>query len=97
MVTKFVPLPANSGGKQRSLALLTRLAESRPTVLCAFDDGAADLDGLADLASRYGQSAWTPSPPDCFAGRCAPAAARRGAFGTRLVCREVLAATAEPP
>jgi len=46
MITKFAPLPANGGGKQRSLALLTRLAEHFTVTLCAFDDGGADLDGL---------------------------------------------------
>ena len=49
MITKFVPLPADSGGKRRSLALLTRLAERGPTVVCAFADAAADLEGLAEL------------------------------------------------
>jgi hypothetical protein len=37
MVTKFLPLPADSGGKQRSLAILRRLARLGSVVLCAFD------------------------------------------------------------
>ncbi len=49
MVTKFVPLPDNNGGHQRSLAIARRLAELGEVVLCAYDDGSADTDGLRDL------------------------------------------------
>jgi glycosyltransferase involved in cell wall biosynthesis len=49
MLTKFVPMPANSGGKQRSLAVLRTLAESGEVTLCAFDDGHADLDAIRRL------------------------------------------------
>ena len=49
MVTKFVPLPDNNGGHQRSLAIARRLAELGEVVLCAYDDGSADVDGLRDL------------------------------------------------
>jgi glycosyltransferase involved in cell wall biosynthesis len=49
MVTKFVPLPENNGGRQRSLAIARRLAELGDLVLCAYDDGTADVAGLRDL------------------------------------------------
>lgn len=49
MVTKLAPLPADSGGKLRSLAVLRRLAAIDRVLLCAFDDGRTDSDGLADL------------------------------------------------
>lgn len=49
MVTKFVPLPDNNGGRQRSLAIARRLAEVGDLVLCAYDDGTADVQGLRDL------------------------------------------------
>ena len=68
MVTKFVPLPANSGGKRRSLALLTRLAALGPTVLCAFDDGTADLEGMADLGVEVHSIRWDPSPQRVLSG-----------------------------
>lgn len=61
MVTKFVPLPANSGGKRRSLALLARLAALGPTALCAFDDGTGDLEGIADLGVEVHSVRWDPS------------------------------------
>lgn len=68
MVTKFVPLPANSGGKRRSLALLTRFAARGPTVLCAFDDGTADLEGIADLGVEAHAVRWDPSPRRVLSG-----------------------------
>jgi polysaccharide biosynthesis protein PslH len=49
MVTKFLPLPDDNGGKQRSLAIARRLAGLGELVLCAYDDGRADLSGLRDL------------------------------------------------
>jgi glycosyltransferase involved in cell wall biosynthesis len=49
MVTKFLPLPDNNGGHQRSLAIARRLAELGELVLCGYDDGTSDTDGLRDL------------------------------------------------
>ena len=49
MVTKFLPLPENNGGRQRSLAIALRLARLGHLVLCAYDDGSADRSGLRDL------------------------------------------------
>jgi polysaccharide biosynthesis protein PslH len=49
MVTKFLPLPDNNGGKQRSLAIARRLAELGDLVLCGYDDGSADRAGLRKL------------------------------------------------
>jgi glycosyltransferase involved in cell wall biosynthesis len=68
MVTKFVPLPADSGGKRRSLAVLTRLAALGPTVLCAFDDGTGDLEGIADLGVEVRSIRWDPSPRRVLSG-----------------------------
>ena len=48
-VTKFLPLPADSGGKQRSLAVLRRLTEVGDVTLVAPDDGRADHAALRDL------------------------------------------------
>ena len=49
MVTKFLPLPDNNGGKQRSLAIARRLAQLGDLVLCGYDDGGADRAGLREL------------------------------------------------
>ena len=49
MVTKFLPLPQNNGGRQRSLAIARRLAGLGDLVLSAYDDGRADRSGLRDL------------------------------------------------
>jgi glycosyltransferase involved in cell wall biosynthesis len=68
MVTKFVPLPADSGGKRRSLAVLTRLAALGPTVLCAFDDGTGNLEGIADLGVEVRSVRWDPSPRRVLSG-----------------------------
>jgi glycosyltransferase involved in cell wall biosynthesis len=46
MVTKWLPLPANDGGKLRALAVLRALAERGEVVLFGFDDGTVDYDGL---------------------------------------------------
>jgi polysaccharide biosynthesis protein PslH len=75
MVTKFLPLPANSGGKQRSLAILRRLAARAPVTLCAFDDGTADHHGLRELGVEVHAVPWAPA-----AGR-----AVRGALRTRTL------------
>jgi glycosyltransferase involved in cell wall biosynthesis len=97
MVTKFVPQPADSGGKQRSLAILTRLAERGPTVLCAFDDGAADLDGLAAIGVEVRAVPWTPSTAGLLRGTMRTGSGSAGRFWNMALRREVLAATAEPP
>lgn len=51
-VTKFLPLPANSGGKQRSAAVLSRLAGLGEVTVAALDDGTADLAALQRLGVR---------------------------------------------
>lgn len=96
MVTKFVPLPANSGGKQRSLALLTRLAALGPTVLCAFDDGTADLEGIASLEVEAHTLRWDPSPRRVLSGIKHTGTISAGRFWDARLRRQVLAATSTP-
>ena len=62
MITKFLPLPADSGGKQRSLAILRRLAALGEVTLCAFDDGRANHEALADLGVEVRATPWSPRP-----------------------------------
>ncbi len=61
MVTKFVPLPDNDGGKQRALALATRLARGAEVVLCAYDDGDGDVAGLKRLGIDVRSVPWRPT------------------------------------
>jgi polysaccharide biosynthesis protein PslH len=61
MVTKFVPLPDNDGGKQRALALATRLAQHAEVVLCAYDDGDGDVAGLKRLGIDVRSVPWRPT------------------------------------
>jgi polysaccharide biosynthesis protein PslH len=61
MVTKFLPLPADSGGKRRSLAVLERLARLGSVVLCAFDQGEADLESLAAMGVEVRSVPWAPT------------------------------------
>jgi len=96
MVTKFVPLPANSGGKQRSLALLTRLARRGPTVLCAFDDGTADLGGLAKLGIEVRAVPWSPSPARVARGLARTRSASAARFASAALAQEVRAAGRTP-
>jgi glycosyltransferase involved in cell wall biosynthesis len=63
LVTKFLPLPADSGGKQRSLAVLRRLASLGEVVLCCFDDERADRAGLARLGVDVRCVPWRPTAP----------------------------------
>src|SRR5580700_1044552 len=67
MITKFVPLPDDSGGKQRSLAIARRLAERCDLVLCAYDDGSADAGAVRGLVRTMSISAgrfWSPALAD---------------------------------
>jgi polysaccharide biosynthesis protein PslH len=60
VVTKLLPLPADGGGKQRSAALLKRLAKVADVTIGAFDDGTADHDALAALGVRVVTRPWRP-------------------------------------
>jgi polysaccharide biosynthesis protein PslH len=62
MVTKFLPLPDNNGGHQRSLAIARRLADLGELVLCGYDDGTSDTDGLRDLGMDVRSVPWRTEP-----------------------------------
>lgn len=97
MITKFVPLPANSGGKRRSLALLTRLAAQGPTTLCAFDDGTADSEGIAELGVELRSVPWDPSPGRVLSGLRRTGSLSAARFWDARLQRQVLAASASAP
>ena len=96
MLTKFVPLPADSGGKQRSLALLTRLAALGPTTLCAFDDGTADLEGLADLGVEARTVRRDPSPRRVLSGIRHTGSVSAARFWDARLRQQLLAAASVP-
>lgn len=97
MITKFVPLPANSGGKRRSLAILTRLAGLGPTELYAFDDGTADLDGIAELGVEVHSLRWDPSPRRVLSGLRHTGSVSAARFWDPRLRRELLAAAETRP
>ena len=49
IITRLVPSPANTGGKQRVLAMATRLAQMGQVAICGLDDGTADMPTLERL------------------------------------------------
>jgi polysaccharide biosynthesis protein PslH len=68
MLTKFLPLPANNGGLQRSLAIARRLAGLGDLVLFGYDDGSADHRGLRDLGIDVRSVPWHVTPRNVFSG-----------------------------
>src|SRR5438270_4219278 len=96
MVTKFVPLPADSGGKQRSLAILERLAARGPTVLCAFDDGSSDRAGLAAMGVDLRAVPLQRSAPETARGLLRTGSLSAARFWSSALRREVERSTTEP-
>jgi glycosyltransferase involved in cell wall biosynthesis len=80
MVTKFLPLPDNNGGHQRSLAIARRLAELGDLVLCAYDDGSADQAGLRDLGIDVRAVPWRVSLGRAVRGVAATRSVSAGRF-----------------
>jgi glycosyl transferase family 1 len=68
MITKFLPLPADSGGKQRSLAILTRLLRLGSVTLCAFREPGSDVAGLERLGATVTSVPWRPGPRNVAGG-----------------------------
>jgi glycosyltransferase involved in cell wall biosynthesis len=97
MVTKFVPLPDNSGGKQRSLAIARRLARRADLVLCAYDDGGADVAGLEKLGIDVRTVPWRPSVVGAARGVARTRSISAGRFWSTALRRTVLRAAAEGP
>lgn len=97
LITQYVPSPADSGGKKRTLAILERLARRGSTTVVAFDDGAADpaeleqrgvtVLALAPPAGRRQQLSGVLRTGSVYAGRAWKPALRdliRGAAGPNL-------------
>jgi glycosyltransferase involved in cell wall biosynthesis len=97
MVTKFLPLPADSGGRQRSLAIARRLAAQGELVLCAYDDGKADVTGLRDLGIDVRSIPWQPSPLHVIPGVAATRSLSASRFWSPAFIRQVRSAVQEAP
>src|SRR5258708_16620955 len=68
MITKFLPLPDDSGGRQRSLAIARRLASRTDLVLCAYDDGNGDHAGLRAMGIDVRSVPWQVTPASVAKG-----------------------------
>jgi len=97
MVTKFVPLPDNDGGKQRALAIARRLAERTDLVLCAYDDGGADVAGLKRLGIDVRSVPWRPTALRAARGVLRTRSVSAGRFFSPELVAEVARAAAEGP
>ena len=97
MVTKFVPLPDNDGGKQRALAVARRLARGSDLVLCAYDDGTADSAALADEGIDVRSVAWRPTPVRAASGAARTRSISAGRFYSAALADEVRRAAARGP
>jgi glycosyltransferase involved in cell wall biosynthesis len=97
MVTKFLPLPDDSGGRQRSLAIARRLAERTDLVLCAYDDGSSDRDGLRALGIDVRSVPWKVTPTTVAKGLWATQSASAARFWSSGLADLVRAAAAEAP
>lgn len=97
MVTKFLPLPADSGGKRRSLAILERLARLGNVVLCAFDQGGADRGGLAAMGVEVWSVPWSPTPARVACGLLCTGSGSAARFWDRRLAAAVREAAGDRP
>jgi glycosyltransferase involved in cell wall biosynthesis len=97
MVTKFLPLPDDSGGRQRSLAIARRLVAYGELVLCAYDDGRADVKGLRDLGIDVRSVPWRPTPLRVIRGLVASRSLSASRFWSPAFVRQVRTAVEEAP
>ncbi|MCZ3388526.1 MAG: glycosyltransferase family 4 protein [Actinomycetia bacterium] len=97
MVTKFVPYPANAGGRIRSLAILRRLLDQGEVVLCCFDDGSSDAAELRRLGIDVRTVPWDTSVPNVVRGIAKAHSGSAGRFWDRRLAALVRRACAEQP
>jgi polysaccharide biosynthesis protein PslH len=97
MITKFLPLPDNNGGYQRSLAIARRLAATGDLVLCAYDDGGADRAGLRDLGIDVRAMRWPLTPTSVARGVAAAGSVSAGRFWSAAMVKAIRRAADEGP
>lgn len=97
LVTKFVPQPANSGGRLRSWAILQKLAERGPVTLCAFDDGQCDVSAVERLGVTVRTVRWHPGPGTVAQGVARTASLSSSRFWSAELASAIRAAAAIEP
>jgi polysaccharide biosynthesis protein PslH len=97
MLTKFLPLPDNNGGHQRSLAIARRLADLGDLVLCGYDDGTADRAGLRDMGIDVRAVPWRVTPTRVARGVLAARSVSAGRFWSADMVKAVRGAADEKP
>ena len=97
MMTKFLPLPDNNGGLQRSLAIARRLAGLGDVVLCGYDDGSADKAGLRDLGIDVRAVPWRVTPLGIARGVATTHSVSAARFWSAAMLETVEHAAAEMP
>jgi glycosyltransferase involved in cell wall biosynthesis len=97
IVTKLLPAPANGGGKQRTLAMLRRLAARGDVSLIAFDDG-ADHEMLDQLGVHVHSVQWPTTPRAIVGGYVRSGSVSSARFWHRDLARAAeQVARARPP
>lgn len=94
MITKFLPVPADSGDKQRALAVLRRLGQLGDVTICAFDDGTADHRALERMGVEV-RALPMPQRIDFLLGIFKTRSISSGRFWSRAFVRELRSAVAE--
>lgn len=95
MLTKFLPLPDNNGGLQRSLAIARRLAGLGELVLFGYDDGSADHEGLRALGIDVRSVPWQVTPVGVLRGALKTQSVSAARFWSASAASEVRRAAAE--
>jgi glycosyltransferase involved in cell wall biosynthesis len=97
MLTKFLPLPENNGGHQRSLAIARRLADLGDLVLCGYDDGSADKAGLRAMGIDVRAVPWRVTPTRVARGVLKARSLSAGRFWSADMVKTVRGAADEKP
>jgi glycosyltransferase involved in cell wall biosynthesis len=97
MLTKFLPLPDNNGGHQRSLAIARRLADLGDLVLCGYDDGSADRAGLRAMGIDVRAVPWRATPTRVARGLLKARSLSAGRFWSADMVKTVRGAADEKP
>jgi polysaccharide biosynthesis protein PslH len=97
MLTKFLPLPDNNGGHQRSLAIARRLADLGDLVLCGYDDGSADRAGLRGMGFDVRAVPWRGTPTRVARGVLKARSLSAGRFWSADMVKSVRGAADEKP
>jgi polysaccharide biosynthesis protein PslH len=97
IVTKMLPVPADGGGKQRTLAMLRRFSARGDVSLIAFDDG-ADQETLDQLGVHVHSVQWPTGPRAIVGGYVRSGSVSSARFWHRDLARAAeQVARARPP